>query len=140
MERWRQIYQKVDYQLNTITRADPHGARLLKKKMKSLKSQEKRLEREKQEFLDIPDVEEGIYLDFDSNIYIPNSKNIINLSIEQLTINDKLLSSNIKLVVNGPQHLVIIGRNGIGKTTLLERIYNEIHARMILMLDIYSIL
>jgi ATPase subunit of ABC transporter with duplicated ATPase domains len=129
MERWRQIYQKVDYQLNTITRADPHGARLLKKKMKSLKSQEKRLEREKQEFLDIPDVEEGIYLDFDSNIYIPNSKNIINLSIEQLTINDKLLSSNIKLVVNGPQHLVIIGRNGIGKTTLLERIYNEIHAR-----------
>ena len=31
--RWQQIYSKVEHQQNTITRADPGGARLLKKKI-----------------------------------------------------------------------------------------------------------
>ncbi|MBQ2583427.1 MAG: ABC-F family ATP-binding cassette domain-containing protein, partial [Erysipelotrichaceae bacterium] len=33
MERWRKIYQKVEHQQRTISRQDPHGGRLLKKKM-----------------------------------------------------------------------------------------------------------
>ena len=35
-EKLRQIMQKVEHQQNTITRADPHGGRLLKKKMHDL--------------------------------------------------------------------------------------------------------
>lgn len=40
-DRLRQIMQKVEHQQNTISRSNPHGAKLLKKKMHSLKSQEK---------------------------------------------------------------------------------------------------
>ena len=43
-EKLRQVMQKVEYQQNTISRSDPHGARLLKKKMHSLKSQERKLD------------------------------------------------------------------------------------------------
>lgn len=38
MARYRQIRDKVDHQLNTISRQDPHGGRLLKKKMKAVQS------------------------------------------------------------------------------------------------------
>ena len=52
--------QKVEYQQRTITRKDPHGARLLKKKMHSLKAQEKRLNN--WEIQEEPDIEESINL------------------------------------------------------------------------------
>lgn len=32
MAGFREVYQKVEYQQRTITRSDPHGAALLKKK------------------------------------------------------------------------------------------------------------
>ena len=44
-DKLKQVMQKVEYQQNTISRSDPHGARLLKKKMHSLKSQEKKSRR-----------------------------------------------------------------------------------------------
>lgn len=129
MESFRQIYQKVEYRQNTISRGDPHGAALLKKKMKTLKSQEKRFEHDKENFLDIPDVEEAINIKFDSENYIPNGKVIINYSLDELKIEDRLLSKNIKLNVIGSEHIVIIGKNGIGKSTLLKKIYNELKDR-----------
>lgn len=129
MAQWRQVYQKVDYQQETITRADPHGAKLLKKKMKSLKSQQRRLEKNADNFLDIPDVEEVINFDFDNNIYIPNGKIILDLHIPILKINDRILSQNIELKVNGPEHVVLIGKNGIGKTTLFKKIYEIMQDR-----------
>ncbi len=130
MEEWRKIYQKVDYQQKTITRADPHGAKLLKKKMKALKSQEKRINKESNEFLDIPDVEEAINFDFNNDIYIPNGKCIIDLNIPKLMIDNKILINNIDLKIYGPIHVILIGKNGIGKTTLLKYIYNEIKNRI----------
>lgn len=39
-EKLYKVMQKVEYQQNTISRSDPHGAKLLKKKMHTLKSQE----------------------------------------------------------------------------------------------------
>ena len=48
MERFRQIFEKVEYQLDIISRSDPGGARLLKKKMKNIKAMGKRFEREQE--------------------------------------------------------------------------------------------
>ena len=79
--------------------------------------------------MDIPDVEEAIAINFGLNIYLPSGKNILNLNIDNLIMDQRTLASNINLVVNGPQHLVIIGRNGIGKTTLLKHVYDEISGR-----------
>ena len=125
-EKLQRIMQKVEYQQNTISRADPHGAQVLKKKMHSLKSQEKKLY--KTELTEVPDVEESIKFSFE-NVEIPRAKNIINLDIDELKISDKVLSRNINLDVIGNVHLCIIGKNGIGKSTLIKIIYNEIKDR-----------
>ncbi|HHX68914.1 MAG TPA: ABC-F family ATP-binding cassette domain-containing protein, partial [Gallicola sp.] len=129
MEKFRQIYQKVEHEQKVISRADPAGARLLKKKIKTLKSQEKRFEKDKENFLEIPDVEEAINLMFENDILIPNNKMILDLDISKLKIDNKLLASNIKLNISGPKHLVIIGKNGIGKTTLFKEIHKLLKYR-----------
>ena len=125
-EKLRKIMQKVEHQQNTISRKDPHGAQVLKKKMHSLKSQEKKLD--DIELTEIPDVEESINFFFE-NVEIPRTKNIINLNIEQLNVSDKTLSKNIKLDIIGNVHLCIIGKNGVGKSTLIKLIYNELKDR-----------
>lgn len=128
MIKFRTTYQKVEYQQDTISRSDPYGAALLKKKMKSLKSQEKRYEREKEDFIDIPEMEEAIGIDFD-DVFIPSKKKILDLEITELASPEKVLASNLKLSVNGPEHIAIIGENGIGKTTLLKIIYKDLLER-----------
>ena len=92
--------------------------------MKSLKSQEKRYEREKSEFVEMPDVEEAINLQNASIEKIPNGKNILNLALPSLTVNGNELAKNINLMVFGREHIVIIGHNGSGKTTLIKHIYD----------------
>lgn len=123
MAGFREVYQKVEYQQNTITRADPHGAALLKKKMKSLKSQERRYEREKENFTEIPDVEEAINIKNAEINEVPSGKRVLDINIPNLIQGDKVLSSNVKLSIYGSKHVVIIGHNGVGKTTFLKEIY-----------------
>ncbi len=125
-EKLRQIMQKVEHQQNTITRADPHGGRLLKKKMHALKSQERKLE--ERELTELPDVEEGIHFFFE-DVSIPKNKVILKLHIPELKVQNKVLSRNIKLEVIGNTHICIIGKNGVGKSTLIKRIVKEIENR-----------
>lgn len=125
-EKLQRIMQKVEYQQNTISRSDPHGAKVLKKKMHSLKSQERKMDNTL--LTEVPDVEENIDFFFE-DVNIPKYKNIINLNIEQLKVCDKILSRNIKLEVIGNTHLCIIGKNGVGKSTLIKIIYNELKNR-----------
>lgn len=121
-----QIMNKVEHQQNTISRSDPHGARLLKKKMHSIKSQEKRLE--EKELTKTVDVEEGINFFF-NDVYIPKNKIILKLNIPELKIKDKVLSKNIKLDIIGNTHLCLIGSNGVGKSTLIKLIYSKLKDR-----------
>lgn len=125
-ERLREIMQSVAHDQSTISRSDPHGARLLKKKMKSLKSQEHRLD--KTELTEIPAVEESIYFAFE-DVTIPKNKEIIKLNIPELKVGDKILSHNITLDIIGNTHLCIIGNNGVGKSTLIKLIYEELKHR-----------
>lgn len=125
-ERLREIMQSVAHDQSTISRSDPHGARLLKKKMKSLKSQEHRLD--KTELTEIPAVEESIYFAFE-DVTIPKNKEIIKLNIPELKVGNKILSHNITLDIIGNTHLCIIGNNGVGKSTLIKLIYEELKHR-----------
>ena len=125
-EKLNQVMQKVEYQQNTISRSDPHGAQLLKKKMHSLKSQEKKLDNT--ELTEIPDVEEAINFFFE-DVEVPKTKRIINLALKELKVQDKVLAKNINLDIVGNTHLCIIGKNGVGKSTLIKLIYNGLKDR-----------
>lgn len=125
-ERLRQIMQKVEHQQNNISRKDPHGGRLLKKKMHSIKAQEKKLDNV--DLTKMPDVEESIFFDFEE-VQIPRTKVIANISLPELKIDNKVLSKNIKIDIVGNSHICIIGKNGVGKSTLIKYIYGEIKDR-----------
>ena len=121
MERFMQIYQKVEYRQNQVVR-DPSQGRLLKKKMAALKSQEARYLKEKQDFIDFPLREEEINIFFNKSISISNTKVVLDFYIDKLQINGITLSNNINLFIKGPKKIAIIGDNGSGKSTLLKQI------------------
>ena len=125
-EKLRRIMEKVEYQQSTISRKNPHGAKMLKKKMHSLKSQEKKLD--ETELTQVPDVEESINLYFEK-VNIPTNKVILDLNLDELKVDNKILSKNIKLNIIGSPHICIIGKNGVGKSTLIKLIYNELKNR-----------
>lgn len=126
LEKLTQVMNKVEYEQNTISRSNPHGAKLLKKKMHSLKSQEKKLK--ETELTQKPDIEENINFFFE-NVFIPKTKKIINIKLDELKVENKILSKNINLEIIGNEHACIIGKNGVGKSTLLKIIYNELKTR-----------
>lgn len=125
-EKLNKVMQKVEYQQNTISRSDPHGARLLKKKMHALKSQERKLD--DTELTEIPDIEEAINFFFE-DVEVPKTKMILSLALKELKVQDKVLAKNINLDIIGNKHLCIIGKNGVGKSTLIKLIYNELKDR-----------
>ena len=129
MEKWRRIYNRVSYEQDTISRRDPGGGRLLKKKMHSTLSMRNRIEREKEDFLDFSVEEEAIMARFDSSLRIPGGKTVLDYSLKRLCIGEKVLAENIKLFVSGGEHIGITGRNGAGKSTLLAKIWSEIRCR-----------
>ncbi len=126
--RWQQIFEKVQHQQRSISRQDPHGGRLLKKKMKSVKAQQRRLERDGAELAAFPETEEAILPAFPP-VSLPQGKRVLELSIPRLETESRLLAENLSLTVTGPEHLCIIGDNGRGKTTLLRRIAGELLER-----------
>lgn len=125
-EKLRQIEQKVEHQQRTISRSDPHGAQVLKKKMHSLKSQEKRLE--STQITEMPDVEEEIFFAF-PKVALPSKKIILDIELPKLQVENKILSNDVALHVHGGEHICILGKNGVGKSTLLQFIYEILKNR-----------
>lgn len=130
-EKLQRIMQKVEYDLETITRQDPGGARLLKKKMKAVKSMEKRFERESENMTQMPEEEQAIFFKFGQDIRVPAGKIILDYHLDRLTIpgTEKILAENITLVIKGAEKVCITGRNGAGKTTLLRGIAKSLLER-----------
>ena len=129
MEKWRQIYNRVDHEQEVISRQDPGGARLLKKKMHSVLSMGKRFEREKENFDEFPQQEDAILAKFDESIRLPKGKTVLDISCRELRIGERVLTENINLQVLGNEHIGITGRNGVGKSTLLARLWGELRSR-----------
>lgn len=134
MEKFRQIQQKVEYQQETITRQNPHGGALLKKKMKAVKSLERRYEREAKEMTEYPDTEEAIFFKIGENVHMPAGKTVLDHTLERLTLtlqdgSERVLSENIQLMIRGGEKVCIIGENGVGKTTLLRTFAEEMLGR-----------
>ncbi|HIS97279.1 MAG TPA: ABC-F family ATP-binding cassette domain-containing protein, partial [Candidatus Scatomorpha pullistercoris] len=84
LERYRQIRQKVESAQRGISRQDPHGGRLLKKKMHSVQSMGRRFEKEREALTAMPETEEAIFLSFPSAACVPNGKRVLELALPVL--------------------------------------------------------
>ncbi|WP_288979656.1 ATP-binding cassette domain-containing protein [uncultured Parvimonas sp.] len=122
--KYQKIYERVQHEIRN-TKNDFLGTEL-KIKMHTVKSIGRRLEKEKENLLDFPDYEESIFIKFDEDIKYSTKKEILDLNLEKLVVKDRILSENIELKVFGNDKICIIGENGIGKTTLLKIILENI--------------
>lgn len=121
-EKFRKIYQRVEHEQNVVSRQEPSTARLLKKKMHSVKSMGIRFDKAAENMTDFPSVEEAILLRFSKNDGIANGKCVLDYQLDELKIEERVLARNIDLKIFGPEKICIIGKNGVGKTTLAEKI------------------
>lgn len=131
-EKFRRIQQKVEHEQNAISRQDPAGGRLLKKKMHAVKSLERRYEREHAQMTERPESEDAIFFKLgDRGSAVPAGKTVLELSLAGLYTPDgtRLLARDIFLRVRGPEKICIIGENGCGKSTLLRMIRELLSAR-----------
>ena len=132
-EKFRRIEQSVSYKLDNIAKADRDAVgRLLKKKMKAVKSMEKRFDREDENMTQMPEQEEAILFKLgDKNSAIPAGKTVIKYSLDTLYTPDnrRILATDIQLEIRGSEKICIIGTNGAGKTTLLRKIAKELLSR-----------
>lgn len=125
IEKYRRIYEKVNYQLNTTSRQAPSAAKNLKDKMRSVKSMGKRFEKEQESFIEFSNTEEPINFFFD-DVYLPKQKEILKLENLTLPLKNSKTLENINLNVKGQDKIGFTGENGIGKTTLLEEIVERL--------------
>ena len=119
-EKFRRIENAVERAQNNISRQDPHGGRLLKKKMKAVKSLEHRYEREQESATEKPAEEFSMTALFKDVAPIPNGKGVLDLELDALTAGGRTLSTDVRLKIRGSEKILLIGNNGSGKTTLLR--------------------
>lgn len=131
-EKFQRIQQKVEHDLNSVSRQNPHGGYLLKKKMKAVKSLERRYERESAEMTQQPETEDAIFFKLGENVRMPAQKTVLEFALDRLIIpgtEGAELAKNISLKIRGGEKVCIVGKNGAGKTTLLKRMAQELLAR-----------
>lgn len=131
-EKYQRIYQSVEHAQAVITRQNPSGGRLLKKKMHAVKSIGRRFEREDENMTAMPEEETAIYFELGTkDSKIPAGKTVLDYSLDQLTSPDgsRVLAENISLRIRGSEKICVIGKNGVGKTTLLKKIAKDLMER-----------
>lgn len=128
-ERFRRIEQRVAHEQAAVSRQDPHSGRLLKKKMKAVKSLERRLLSEHEDRTKLPDTEDAILLRFSNDVRLPAGKPVADVVIPALCAGGRILARGVELHVRGPEKIGIVGRNGAGKTTLLKELADRLLPR-----------
>ena len=131
MERFRRIRQRVEHEQRAISRDDPHGGRLLKKKMASVKATERRYAREHEQLTEFPESEDAICIRLNRQKPLPAGRTVLELELPELWTEDgsRLLARDLTLRVRGPEKLCIVGKNGCGKSTLLRCIARELREK-----------
>ena len=131
-EKYRKIMQSVQNALGNCSRQSPAEAKNLKDKMHAVKSMERRFEKEDENMTEMPEQEEAIFFKLgDKDSSIPAGKTVIEYTLAKLTTRDeeRILAEDINLKIRGSEKICIIGANGVGKTTLLRKIAEELSQR-----------
>ena len=89
----------------------------------------RRFERQSEGMTQLPDVEEVILAKFPETTVMPAGKVILEAEWEPLAVQGRILAPRASLKVVGPEKICIVGRNGVGKTTLLRTIAERLLPR-----------
>ena len=128
-DRYLSIYNAVERAQEILTRQDPSTGRLLKKKMHTVKSMGRRLDKEEESLTQLPEAEWAILPKWEPGIELSRGKVVLDYSLDELRIEDRLLSQDVHLKIVGPEKVCILGPNGCGKSTLMDQIAQELLSR-----------
>lgn len=132
-EKYARVYNSVDHALTNISKgARDSIAKNLKDKMHTVKAMGKRFEKEDENMTKMPEQEEAIFFKLgNDSARMPAGKTVIEYKLDELRTPDgtKALAKNIFLRVRGPEKICIVGTNGVGKTTLLKLMAEELLSR-----------
>jgi ATPase subunit of ABC transporter with duplicated ATPase domains len=123
-KKYNQIYSKVKDRQDQAVR-DPVQGRLLKKKMHTIKSFGRRLEKKKEHFLDFPDDDPFLNVEVNMELKRKTFGNIIDWRKDLLSKDGRLLVKNFQFSLSGGEHVLLKGKNGSGKTTFLQELYTH---------------
>lgn len=127
IEKHRQIEQKVHQDINS-TNNDVAG-RLLKKKMASVKATGKRFEREKADYVETPVKSDPILVKFSNMKSYDANKTILYWQNEPIEMEGRRLAESVDLHIQTGDKIGIVGANGVGKSTMLYKIRQELIQR-----------
>ncbi len=132
-EKYARVYNSVEHALSTISKgARDAPGKNLKDKMHTVKAMGKRFEKEDENMTKMPEQEVAIFFKLgDESARMPAGKTVVEYSLDELKTPDgaKVLARDIFLRVRGPEKICIVGTNGVGKTTLLRLIADELLSR-----------
>ena len=84
-EKFRKIYQSVDYAQETVSRQNPGAAKNLKDKMHTVKAMGRRFARQDEEMTELPEQEEAIFFKLGGQeSYMPSGKTVLEYSLDEL--------------------------------------------------------
>lgn len=127
VNKHRQIEQRVHHELGKA--GDAGSGRLLKKKMASIKATGKRFERERDNFEEIPITSDPILIKFSNVQPFTSNKTLIHWKDKKVQIENQELVEGIDLHIRTGEKIGIVGANGVGKSTLLHEIWQELKNR-----------
>ena len=128
-DRYLSIYNAVEHAQDSISRGDPSGGRLLKKKMHAVKSMGRRLDKEEESLTQLPEAEWAILPKWEPGVELSRGKVVLDYVLDELSVGDRVLSRDVRLKIVGPEKICILGPNGCGKSTLMDRIARELLRR-----------
>lgn len=128
-ERFHRVQQKVERDQANVSRQDPHTGKMLKRKMKAVKAMERRFEKEWERRTEVQDTEDAIFIKFDERMALPSGKVVLDIQLPKLICGEKILAKTVSLRVTGGEKICIIGNNGVGKSTLIKQIAEELLKR-----------
>lgn len=127
MQELNRVKQKVHHQLSQAK--DSSTGRLLAKKMKTLKSREKRYERERQDFATEPVKEDPIKMGWEAFKPLAASKSVLRLTDYELSVAGRVLVPKLNLTLSGQDKIGLVGDNGLGKSLLMRDIWEMVKER-----------